>query len=261
MFSKAGWVVCFTGGGGKTTSMLRLAGRLRRHSTIIVTTTTKMAVNEAGPENVLLTKNYPSIYSPAFLSHIKIIIEANKIVFLFQCIENDKYIGLPPEEVSSLRDMNLASWMLVEADGASRMSLKGYAEYEPPLPGNFDCQMVLVGTDALAQPMNELTTARFEILRRFLEVERDSVLTPPLLLRLLTSPEMYLKNSPPDVKRVLCVNKSDLMAPDALEQWVTFLRSELSQYHGILVTGRGGEIFYDLNGTPSFREGAPCVST
>ena len=232
--------MCFTGGGGKTTSILRLFARLAQSSTIIVTTTTRMAVSEAEPENVLLTKNYPSIFSrsPAFLSGVKNIIEAHGTVFLFRDAADGKYLGLSPEEVSSLRDMSLASWILIEADGASRMPLKGYAEYEPRLLESFDCQVVVVGADALTRPMNESTTARFEILRRFLGVEKDAFLTPPLLLRLLTSSEMYLKNSPPGVKRVLCVNKADLTSPGALVPWVGYLRSNLSQYHGVIVTGR-----------------------
>ena len=226
--------------------MLRLAERLRRDSAVIVTSTAKMAESEAEPESVLLTKNYPSIFSPAFLSGVKNIIESRKTMFLFRDLEGDKYIGLLPEEISSLRDMNPASWILAEADGASRMPLKGYAEHEPPLPGSFDCQVVVVWTDALARPMNESTTARFEILRRFLGAERNAVLTPPLLLRLLTSPDMYLKNSPPVVKRVLCVNKTDLTTRDALLPWLDYLRTHLSRYHGIWVTGRGEEDFYEL---------------
>ena len=217
----------------------------------IVTTTTRMAPSETDPKNVLLTKNYPSICpisSPAFLSGAKNLLEARGVVFLFRDLDedNDKYAGLSIEEVSSLHDMKLAPWTLVEADGASRMPLKGYAEYEPPLPVSFDCQVVVVGADAFTQPMNEFTTARFEILRRFLGVERDAALTPPLLLRMLTSPDMYLKNSPSRVKRVLCVNKADLISSDELALWVTYLRSHLSRYHGILVTGRDGEIFYGL---------------
>ena len=240
-------MVCFTGGGGKTTSMLRLAACLARSSTVIVTTTTRMALEETGPENVLLTKNYPPTLSPDLISATKNLLEAGKIVYLFQDMTDDKYVGLPPEEVCALHDMNLAKWILAEADGASRMPLKGYAEYEPPLPASFDCQVVVVGADALTRPMNEFTTARFEILRRFLGVERDAVLTPPLLLRLLTSPDMYLKNSPPSVKRVLCNNKSNLTAPDVLAPWTAYLRAHLSQYQGILVTGRDGEVFYELD--------------
>jgi len=50
------------------------------------------------------------------------------------------------------------------------MPLKGYAEHEPPLPAKFDWQVVLVGADAFTQPLNEFTTARFDVLRKFLGV-------------------------------------------------------------------------------------------
>ena len=245
-FRRGGGVVCFTGSGGKTTSILRLARRVRESSTVIITTTTRMAVSEAETENVLLIKDYPALSSPTFLFAAKNLIEAGGVVFLFGDIAGDKYAGLSPEDISLLRCMKLASWTLVEADGASRMPIKGYAEHEPPLPDDFDYQVVLVGADALTTPMNELTSARFEILRRFLGVERNTILTGTLLLRLLTSPDMYMKNSPPGVKRILCINKTDLITPDALAPWLTYLRSNLSQYHGILTTGRNGETFYEL---------------
>jgi len=212
----------------------------------MITTTTKMAESEAETENVLLTKNFPTLSSLAFILAAKNLIEAGGTVFLFRDIVGDKYAGLSPEDISLLRCMKLASWTLVEADGASRMPIKGYAEHEPPLPDDFDYQVVLVGADALTTPMSEFTSARFEILRRFLGVEKNAVLTRSLLLRLLTSPDMYLKNSPPCVKRILCINKTDLITPDALAPWLTYLRSNLSQYHGILTTGRNGEIFYEL---------------
>ena len=260
MFNETGGLVCFTGGGGKTTSMQRLTDRLTQngrfgHATVLVTATTKMAIDEPWSsasvvgQNILLAKNYPSVFSPDLISRIKNITEAHRIVFLFQDIdtENGKYIGLSPDEVFLLHGLNLASWTLVEADGAARKPLKGYAEHEPPLPRCFDWQIVLVGADALAQPMNEDTTARFEILRNFLGIKKGEVLTPPLLLRLLSSPIMYLKNSPPDVKRVLCINKSDILPPATLEPWITYLRAHLSHYHKILVTGRNEENFYGLD--------------
>ena len=246
-YGSDGGVVCYTGGGGKTTSILRLAARLERNSTVIATTTTRMAESEVEPERVLLTKNFPSISSPTFLSTVKKVLKACGTVFVFRDISNGKYAGLSPRDISFLEALSLAPWVLVEADGALCKPLKGYAEHEPPLPGRFDCQVVVVGADAFNTPMNESTTGRFEILQRFLDVERHAVLTPPLLLRLLTSPDMYLKNSPPCVKRILCINKSDLMNPDALTPWVTYLRLHLLHYHGILVTGRDEENFYPMD--------------
>jgi probable selenium-dependent hydroxylase accessory protein YqeC len=240
-------LVCFTGGGGKTTSMLRLAGRFGRGGGVIVTSTTRMAASEVELSEVLLTENFSSIYSPDFLSGVKDMIEARGRVFLFRRQDGEKgengekCIGLPPETVSSLYGMNLARWVLVEADGAMRMPLKGYAGHEPPLPADFGCQVIVVGADALSRPMNEVTTARFEILRRFLGVESNAPLTPPLLLKLLTSPQMYLKNSPPGVRRVLCLNKADLAPPEALAPWVDYLLPRLSMYCGIWVTGGRGQ--------------------
>jgi probable selenium-dependent hydroxylase accessory protein YqeC len=200
-----------------------------------------MSVSETGAAAVLV--GVPG--EPAFDAEIKVKVEvenalsARGLVFLFRERVGEKYQGYSPDVVASLWREKRAPFVLVEADGARCLPLKGYADYEPPLPGHFGWQMVVVGVDALLRPMNERAVARFEVLQRVLGVEKDETLTPPLLLALLTRTDLYLKNSPSSVKRVLCLNKADLASPDFLEPWVRFLRSGLAgYYYGIGVTGR-----------------------
>jgi probable selenium-dependent hydroxylase accessory protein YqeC len=189
-----------------------------------------MATSEVNSSNVLLGN--------IRTSEIEDKIAKWGYVFLFRERNGEKYIGFEPDVVASFRSLKRAAYVLVEADGAQRLPLKGYAEYEPPLPAYVDWHIIVVGVDALLQPINEKTSARFEILREFLGLGKDAMLTPPLLLSLLTSPEMYLKNSPVGAQRILCLNKSDLMEPVVLEKWVTYLRPRLQEYAGIEVTGQ-----------------------
>jgi probable selenium-dependent hydroxylase accessory protein YqeC len=208
-----GSLICFTGGGGKTTLMLRLARYLRPCRPVIVTTTTRMASSEISSKE--------------------------KLTFLFRELKNGKYYGFTPHAVASFYRRSKDACVLVEADGARRMPLKGYAAHEPPLPDMFDYQMIVVGVDAFLQPMNEQTVARFEIVQRFLGINTNEMLTPPFLLKLLTSPDMYMKNSPSETKRILCLNKADLMDSASLASWTNYLRSRLDGYYGISITGRG----------------------
>ena len=225
-------LVCFTGGGGKTTLMHRLAAYLCRFGPVAVTTTTRMGEEEATKADVLLGENVCDAAREK--------IAAGSSAFLFRELRDGKYGGFPPQTVASFRS-RLGCCVLAEADGARRKPLKGYAEYEPPLPEHFDYQLIVVGADSFLQPMGEDTVARFEIVRSFLGAGEGEMLTPPRLLRLLTSAEMYLKNSPTDTKRILCLNKADLMEPHALKVWVDYLASRLTAFRGIGITGRGME--------------------
>ena len=238
-------LICFTGGGGKTTLMLRLARFLQRRGSVVVTSTVKMSESEIDPSETLVGDVSPSA--------IKNKIEERKRVFLFQELKNNKYWGFEPGVVASFYRRKLASYVLVEADGSRQLPLKGYAEHEPPLPSLCDYQMIVVGLDALLQPMNESTVARFDILRKFLDVKDRDFLTPPLLIKLLTSPEMYLKNSPSGARCFLCLNKADLMDPEILANWVGVLRVGLQGYCGIAVTSRSGGCFYPANGQNIFK--------
>ncbi|GHS94880.1 hypothetical protein AGMMS50276_08610 [Synergistales bacterium] len=218
---KKGSLICFTGGGGKTTLMLGLARYLSSRHHVVVTSTTRMSESEIPCE-----KN---------------------CAFLFRELKDGKCYGFTPSAVAELHRRYAPSYVLAESDGARRLPLKGYAAHEPPLPDMFDYQMIVVGADAFLRPMNEQTVARFEIVRDFLGVKTGDMLTPPLLLKLLTSRDMYLKNSPRRTKRILCLNKADLIDSAILASWTNYMRDNLDGYYGISVTGRG--IRADLHNT------------
>jgi probable selenium-dependent hydroxylase accessory protein YqeC len=237
-------LICFTGSGGKTTLMLRLARRLKEKFPVLVTCTTRMAVEEIENMKEAEAAEPPRVLLEPDASGIKNRFEERGIVFLFRERDGGKYVGLSPETVLSFRRRKLAPYILTEADGSLGLPLKGYAEYEPPLPARVDCHFVVVGLDALSRPMNEDTAARFEILKRFLNIEKNAILTPPLLLKLLTSPDMYLRNSPPAARRVLCLNKADLVAPDLLKEWLAYLLPRLRGYSEVRVTGPTGDYQY-----------------
>ena len=211
--------------------MLSLAHHLRgRGHPVIVTTTTKMGLEEADPREVLLGEISDSAIEGG--------LSERGCVFVFSHIRGDRYCGFDPDSIEALHRRHPNCCLLVEADGARRKPLKGYAEYEPPLPRHFDRQMIVVGVDAFLRPMNGETVARFEELRAFLNVREGDMLTTGLLSTLLNSPDMYLKNSPPETKRILCLNKADLMEPEALVVWIDHLRGVLSGYCGIAVSGK-----------------------
>lgn len=210
--------------------MLSLARCLRERHPVIVTTTTKM-----GLEEVEFSEATVGDISD---SETEDRLSARGCAFLFHHIQGDRYHGFAPEIVEALHRRHPNCCLLVEADGARRKPLKGYSEHEPPLPERFDCQIVVVGADALLQPMDGETVARFEALRKFLRIREGERLTPSLLAALLNSSDMYLRNSPLETQRFLCLNKADLMEPESLAAWVEPLRSALKRYRGIFVTGR-----------------------
>jgi probable selenium-dependent hydroxylase accessory protein YqeC len=101
-----GGVVCFTGGGGKTTLMLNLARRLGRRYPVIVTATTRMATSEVEPSNVLL--------GDVDAAEVKNKIVTRGYVFLFKKRNEEKYIGFDPEVVASFHSRKWAAYVLAE---------------------------------------------------------------------------------------------------------------------------------------------------
>lgn len=135
-------LVAFTGAGGKSTLMMRLAYELagagRR---VLVTTTTKMGRDQF--------KGLPAVCRTHETYAVQAATASHFLVGLVTGGDDHKATGPPPEVVDGLFGSVPIDYLLVEADGAHGLSLKAPGPHEPVIPATATTVVVLMGIDAV----------------------------------------------------------------------------------------------------------------
>jgi probable selenium-dependent hydroxylase accessory protein YqeC len=133
-------LTCFTGSGGKTTTIETLAKELAEKdgATVIITTTTHMAI----------PRTFPLATDPAALSAL---LAEHRAVYA-GAVVSDRKIG----QLCDLADLlGLADYVLCEADGSARLPLKTHNATEPVVPAWCERTICLVGASGVGRPVGE----------------------------------------------------------------------------------------------------------
>jgi molybdenum cofactor cytidylyltransferase len=142
-------VVTIYGAGGKT-SLLETLGRelSMQGRRVILTTTTR----------IFKPETYPCVIGEDFTRVTEALVEhfpAHSPVVLGAKLSDDhKLIGIDPAWPQALLDRDICDDVIVEADGAARKPIKGYASYEPVLPPSSTVLIPVLGYDALGIPID-----------------------------------------------------------------------------------------------------------
>jgi molybdenum cofactor cytidylyltransferase len=199
-----GDVVSFVGGGGKTTSMFRLAAELSAAGLRVVTTTT----THIREEEVHL--------APASVS----IDEIEKS--LTECLDRHGQCHLVGEpdgkgrvhgasleliaELSRRADIDA---VVVEADGSRSLPFKAPGGHEPVVPENTTILVPVVGINILGQPLDEEHVHRAEIAAALAQVPVGSAITAETVARVLAHPQGGAKQLPAGARLVPLLNKAN----------------------------------------------------
>ena len=171
-------VISLVGGGGKTTLLYAMARICAAKGwRVLVSTTTHIQRPETGWAQTLAERNArwdAGAYAVAGLP-----------------AEQGKLKSLPPETLRLW--MQGADLVLLEADGAKRLPCKAPAEHEPVLFPESDVVLAVAGLSAGEQPLKEVCF-RLEQACALLDVTPETLLTPPLLAKLLASEQSGRKN-------------------------------------------------------------------
>jgi molybdenum cofactor cytidylyltransferase len=204
-------VVTFTGAGGKSTVISRLARELATAGRrVVVTTTTHLAREQARAPHVVASR-------VGYLQGgvIEALRSGSVVTVTGELVEDGaRWAGIAPDEVRVLRDIPGVDVVLVEGDGARRLPLKAPAEHEPVVP---DCTTVLVpmmGALAFGQPLDEEHVHRPEIVEHFVPRGHTEPLgqrhvTAELAGTLLAHPAGGLKGRPDGARVVALINQCD----------------------------------------------------
>lgn len=197
-------VVAIVGGGGKTSTLFRLAGEaLARGGSILATTTTHMfdpRLEPSRPEgNLILAAELEAAFSGGPLPSFR-----PGLTLLFSQAVEGKAKGIHPSWLPHLA----ARWelILVEADGSKGLPMKAPAAYEPVLPAV--CMVVgVLGLDGLGRPMDGRTVHRPELFQSVTGCAPGQAIGWHHLAALVRHPQGLFKNA--TGPRAVLLNKAD----------------------------------------------------
>lgn len=199
-------VTALVGAGGKTTAMLTLAEELSKAGRrVIVTTTTHIFPPDTG--------QYGPVFSPEDTAGIAAALERTGLAVAAGPLdERGKLTGVSDAQVEGL--LELAEYVLVEADGSRRLPCKTPGDREPALPVKTELVVGVLGLKSLNYPL-EAVCFRAGLAARRLGVEPENPVTPELLARLAAEP-WGLAKATEGRRFVILLNQSDVCDPAQL---------------------------------------------
>ncbi len=206
-----GDVVSFVGGGGKTSTLFRLASELADAGLrVITTTTTHVSLHEARRAFCfVLGRDVCAIQGK--LAELKEQISAYRHVMVLGSDAPDpiRARGVTLEEVTAILDSTGVDTLLIEADGARMLPFKAPADHEPVVPPETTLLVPVVGIDVLGKPLTHEYVQRPEIVSRLTGRPLGTEVTPALVAAVLTHRQGGLKGVPPSARVVPLINKID----------------------------------------------------
>ncbi|MGA9533118.1 MAG: selenium cofactor biosynthesis protein YqeC [Anaerolineales bacterium] len=195
-----GRLVAFTGAGGKSAVLRRLAQEL---PVSLLTTSTHL-----GRDQDSLASQHLVVHAHDELAAIPArLAAAGSLLVTGELDEVEgKWQGLPVEWIDELQALTVGSdaAILVEADGARGRLIKAPAGHEPAIPSRTNLVVPIVGLGALGQPLSDQVGHRVERLESVTGLRRGSPIGLEQVAKLLTSPQGSLQGVPPSAEvRVL----------------------------------------------------------
>jgi len=195
-------LISFVGGGGKTTTMFKLAKELRAiGKSILVTTTTAIFYPDKRDYDQLVVTNG---------DHIDITGEKGRIIVWGREISlENKLLGISKEKVEEVYRLNEFDYILVEADGAKKRPIKAPASHEPVIPNNTSKTVGVIGLDSMKRKINDENVHRPELFCKITNSKLGEEISSKRISTLIIEEKGLFKDTPPLSERYLLLNKAD----------------------------------------------------
>lgn len=219
-------LVSFTGAGGKTTAMFRLADELVAAGWRVVTTSTTRIFStqtRLAPCHLRLDQ---LTYLPFELAAALTVHRHVLITGLTDDIA-DKAPGVPLATVETISRLPGVDAVLVEADGARMRPLKAPADHEPVVPASTTLLTPVVGLDVLDQPLSAAQVHRPTQVAALTGLAAGARISAQDIVRLLGHEQGGLKGRPPGARVVPLLNKLDRLPVEQHEEVVSGLAQRL----------------------------------
>lgn len=200
-------IIAFVGGGGKSSTMYRLASELRAQGQRVLVTTTTMIFHpeeKNRPYDVFYTGSAAALPGQCPPGKGTITVAGAKIIS-----DGKKIKGFIPEELNLIRKTGLFDTILVEADGARGKPIKAPAEYEPVIPVDTDIVAGVIGMDCIGTEIDKQNVHRPEIFTIITDSLPGDIIDIRIINKLLKSTAGIFKNTSPKSRKIVIFNKSD----------------------------------------------------
>ncbi len=192
---KNGEMIAFVGAGGKTTTMFALADELKsRGKRVLVTTTTAIFNPTEG-------------YDYHFLGDMERSFQPEKatITVFGEKILANKLRGPGPMKLDEIWRSKIFDFILIEADGSKRKSIKAPRIGEPIIPNETTKTIGLIGMDSLGKKINDENVHRAELFLRVVDKKTEDILEETDIVKLVMHPQGLFKDSVGE--KILILNK------------------------------------------------------
>jgi len=210
-------VVSIVGGGGKSSTLYRLAAEIVANGQrVVMTTTTRMGVYQTHDKPFLV--EVPEDVLP--FDQLTSTLEMYGCALLACPAEGDKQPGITPEMVDELarqaKALDIAA-ILVEADGSQTLPAKAPADHEPVIPSSTTLLVPVLGVEAVGSLINLEHMHRPHLIHSLLGLVANgetscgetSRLTPAQAAQLLIHQNGGAKALPKGARLLPLINKAD----------------------------------------------------
>jgi probable selenium-dependent hydroxylase accessory protein YqeC len=203
-------IISIVGAGGKTSLMYALARELVATGKRVLTTTTTKIFSPTGEQSpATIVSRFPEeIVEKAELllkkySHLTVASEYLQA--------HHKLKGLESSAIEYIWRSNLFDFIVIEADGAARRSLKACAPHEPVVPRFSDRVVAMVGLDVVAKPLTEEWVFRSGIFSRITGLEPSEDITEASITSAIIHDMSSVSVSRQESMKIAFLNKADTL--------------------------------------------------
>ncbi|MDY7035871.1 MAG: selenium cofactor biosynthesis protein YqeC [Thermodesulfobacteriota bacterium] len=201
--------LALVGGGGKTSLMFALADEFsKKNKQVVTSTTTKIWSHEARRSSCIAFIQSNSSWKDGLKEEL----QTHRHVFLAHSLLNSgKVKGISPSLADELYREPGIDYLIVEADGAAGHPVKAHANHEPVIPASATKVVAMLGIEAMGQKLEPDVVFRMDLFEKLTGLDPGQRLTPSVLAKLFLETEGLFKGSPVSSKRLVFLNKFDLL--------------------------------------------------
>ncbi len=189
-------IISFVGGGGKTTTIFKLAKELKSIGKKVLVTTTTAMYDPKEERGYFFIGDFEEDFSP----------RESSITILGKEVRKGKLLGLSQSHVDRIAIKGLFDFILIEADGAKRKPIKAMASHEPLVSKSSTKTIGIIGMDCLKEPIEHIVH-RPEIFADIVEKEIQQEVDERDVVRIILHPDGLFKAA--KGSRILILNKID----------------------------------------------------
>jgi molybdenum cofactor cytidylyltransferase len=232
--------IAFTGSGGKTTALFRLAKELSKNSLVIVS-----ASSHIGEWQIALADKHLVVESSEALEDLESKLDG--IALITGALDGDRTKPVDNDSLDRLNQFckTRSIPLLIEADGSRQKPLKAWAEHEPPIPPFVEHVVEVVGLSGIGRPLNDENVHRAEIFSKLSDLEIGAIITPNTITHVLTHPEGGQKKIPVNARKTVLLNQADTAELQAIAHGMA--HELLSSFHSVIVSSMAQEKIYAVH--------------